>query len=39
MTVGFIKAFNKRILLRFARLDKFELNAFGFAPAHKDGRP
>ncbi len=36
MPVGFIKAFNKGILLRLSWLDKFELNAFSFTPAHKD---
>ena len=38
VAVGFIKALNKGILLRFTRLDKLECNPFFFAPAHKDGR-
>jgi hypothetical protein len=36
MTVGFIKAFNKSILLGLAGLDKLKLNALSFTPTHKD---
>ena len=39
MTVGAVKAFNKGILLRFARLDKLQLYSFFLAPTHKDRRP
>ena len=39
MTVSAVKAFNKGILLWFARLDKFEFNALRLTPTHKNGRP
>jgi hypothetical protein len=39
MAIGAVKAFNKGILLWFARLDKFEFNALRLTPTHKNGRP
>jgi hypothetical protein len=39
MTVSAIKAFNKGMFLRFARLDKFEVYALRLTLTHKNGRP
>lgn len=39
MTVSAIKAFYKRILLWFARLDKFQFNTFRFTPTHEHRWP